>query len=266
MIPAWLVGALAVVFLLIVLLRVVASTTIYEFERGLKFTRGHFKRVLGPGLYWHLRPFTRIQKIDIRPTQLVVAGQEVLSSDGVTLKVSLAAEYEIADPEVAVNKVESADTALYLTLQLALREIVGEAKIDDVLARREEFGQRLLELASEPTEQVGLRLLGVNVKDIMFPGELKKIFAQVVQAQKEGQAALEKVRGETAALRGLANAARMIEGNPSLFQLRLLQQLAASGGNTVVLGFPTAGTPLPLKERKGELPETGEPPPSEPPE
>jgi hypothetical protein len=53
----------------------------------------------------------------------------------------------------------------------------------------------------------------------------------------------------------------MIEGNPSLFQLRLLQQLAASGGNTVVLGFPTAGTPLPLKERKAELPETGEPPP-----
>jgi regulator of protease activity HflC (stomatin/prohibitin superfamily) len=261
---ALLVGALVALVIALYLRATLVRVTIFEYERGLRYLNGRFTGVLEPGRHWVYRPRVAIRKVDVRPRFVTIAGQEVLSSDGVTLKVSLAAEYEIADPEVAVNKVESADQALYLTLQLALREIVGEAKIDDVLARREEFGQRLLELASEPTEQVGLRLLGVNVKDIMFPGELKKIFTQVVQAQKEGQAALEKVRGETAALRGLANAARMIEGNPSLFQLRLLQQLAASGGNTVVLGFPTAGTPLPLKERKGELPETGEPPPSEP--
>ena len=175
-----------------------------------------------------------------------------------TLKVSLAVEYEITDPELAVNKVESADQALYLTLQLALREIVGGTNIDEVLARRDEFGPRLLEPGAERAEEVGLRLLRVEVRDIMFPGELKRIFAQVVQAQKEGQAALEKVRSETAALRGLANAARMVEGNPSL-QLRLLQQLGSSTGNTVVLGFPTSDTPLPLKERPGELPEPGEP-------
>jgi regulator of protease activity HflC (stomatin/prohibitin superfamily) len=238
--------------------------TVFEFERGLKYRKGRFVGVLDPGRYWMYRPQVLIRKVDIRPRFVTIAGQEVLSSDGVTLKVSLAAEYEVADPDVAVNKVENSDQALYLTLQLALREIIGQAKIEDVLSHREEFGRTLLDLAAGPAGQVGLRLRGVNVKDIMFPGELKKIFSQVVQAQKEGQAALEKVRGESAALRGLANAARMIEGNPALFQLRLLQQLAASQGNTVVLGFPTASTPLPLKERKGELPETSEP--SRPPE
>jgi regulator of protease activity HflC (stomatin/prohibitin superfamily) len=261
-----LVGAIVALILGLYLRATLFRITIFEYERGIRYRNGRFTGILEPGRHWVYRPRVMIRKVDVRPRFVTIAGQEVLSSDGVTLKVSLAAEYEIADPDVAVNKVESADQALYLTLQLALREIVGEAKIDDVLARREEFGQRLLELASGPAEQVGLRLLGVNVKDIMFPGELKKIFSQVVQAQKEGQAALEKVRSETAALRGLANAARMIEGNPSLFQLRLLQQLAASAGNTVVLGFPTAGTPLPLKEHKGELPEKGEAPPSEPPE
>jgi regulator of protease activity HflC (stomatin/prohibitin superfamily) len=234
--------------------------TVFEYERGLRYRNGRFVGIADPGSHWTYRPRDVIRKVDIRPRFVSITGQEVLSSDGVTLKVSLAAEYEIADADVAINKVESADQALYMTLQLALRQIVGQSTIDDVLAHRDEFGRRLLELAAERAERAGLRLLGVDVKDIMFPGELKKIFAQVIQAQKEAQAALEKARGETAALRGLANAARMIEGNPSLLQLRLLQQLAASAGNTVVLGFPTSDTPLPLKERKDELPRKRETP------
>jgi regulator of protease activity HflC (stomatin/prohibitin superfamily) len=252
----------AVVVLLVVglyLSTTLHRVTVFEFERALKYSDGRFVGTLGPGRHWAYRPRVLIRKVDVRPRFVTIGGQEVLSSDGVTLKVSLAVEYEIADPELAVNKVESADQALYLTLQLALREIVGGTNIDEVLARRDEFGSRLLELGAERAEEVGLRLLRVEVRDIMFPGELKKIFAQVVQAQKEGQAALEKVRAETAALRGLANAARMVEGNPSLLQLRLLQQLGSSAGNTVVLGFPTSDTPLPLKERTAELPEPGEP-------
>jgi hypothetical protein len=86
------------------------------------------------------------------------------------------------------------------------------------------------------------------VKDIMFPGDLKKIFAQVVKAQKEGQASLEKARGESAALRNLANAAKMLEGNPALMQLRVLQSVDAGTGNTMVLGMPSDMMPLPLKK------------------
>ena len=78
----------------------------------------------------------------------------------------------------------------------------------------------------------------------MLPGELKKMFAQVVQAQKEGQAALERARGETAALRNLANAAQLVDANPALMRLRLLQQLSSSSGHTIVLGFPDSSIPL----------------------
>jgi regulator of protease activity HflC (stomatin/prohibitin superfamily) len=80
----------------------------------------------------------------------------------------------------------------------------------------------------------------------MFPGDLKKTFAEVVRAQKQGQAALEQARGETAALRNLANAARMLEKNPALLQLRTLHTisgLAGQGGVTVVLGLPPGANP-----------------------
>jgi regulator of protease activity HflC (stomatin/prohibitin superfamily) len=106
-----------------------------------------------------------------------------------------------------------------------------------------------------------LRLISVNLKDIMFPGKLKEIFAQVVQARKQGLAALEKARGETAALRNLANVAKMIEGNPNLLQLRLVQALGEAAGNTLILGMPSQSVPVPVskgwsgKEIKGYIPE-----------
>ena len=72
----------------------------------------------------------------------------------------------------------------------------------------------------------------------MVPSEMKRAFAGIVAARREGEAALERARGETAALRGLANAGRMLDDNPGLLQLRILQQLGASSGNTIMLGVP----------------------------
>jgi regulator of protease activity HflC (stomatin/prohibitin superfamily) len=71
--------------------------------------------------------------------------------------------------------------------------------------------------------EIGVKLLSVEIRDLMLPGDLKRIFAQEVQARKEGLAALERARGERAALRSLANAARLVQDNPALLQLRLLQ-------------------------------------------
>jgi regulator of protease activity HflC (stomatin/prohibitin superfamily) len=222
--------------------------TLLQYERALRYDKGKYAGLIGPGQYWIYRRRTTLVKLDLRPRFISVPGQEVLTSDAVTLRVSLAAEYEIGDPAVAVNETEDFEAALYLTLQLALREVIGTSEIDQLLAKREQFGERLLELCREPAEALGVKLHRVDLKDIMFPGELKKTFAQAVTARKEGLAALERARGETAALRNLANAARMLEGNPALMQLRLLQQIGESAGNTIVLGLPSSATPLPLKE------------------
>lgn len=242
------VVAAAVSAIVIALLRLtLGRVTVFEYEQGLRYRGGRYAGLLAAGRHWIYRPTTVIHKVDVRPKFVSLGGQEVLSSDGVTLKVTVAARYEITDASIAINKVENYQEALYVTLQLALREIVGQATIDEVLTRRDQFGERLKVLTTTEIETYGLRLLSVNIKDIMFPGELKKIFAQVVQAQKEGQAALERARGETAALRNLANAAQLVDANPALMQLRLLQQLSNSSGHTVVLGFPDSSIPLAVR-------------------
>jgi len=227
--------------------------TIYEYQRGLKYVEGKFAEVLEPGQYWIYTGTTTITPVDIRPSFVSITGQEVLSSDGVTLKVSLAAKYEIKAPHIAVNKIQNYHEALYLELQLALREIIGTEQIDELLEKRKIIGEKLMELTSKKVEDMGLKLLSVDLKDIMFPGELKKVFSQVVKAKKEGLAALEKARGETAALRNLANAAKMLENNPSLMQLRLIQALGESSGNTLILGMPSTGTVVPIKGKEGEI-------------
>jgi regulator of protease activity HflC (stomatin/prohibitin superfamily) len=243
--------AISIIAVIVVIL-VVATygfrrTTVYEFERGLKYTKGRFRGVLSPGQHWYLPWLTSVRKIDVRPRFAPIPGQEVLSSDGVTLKVSLAANYEVVDPATAVNKVQKFEDALHVELQLALRQIIGSTDIDSLLAGRDDISKKLADMTQSKAQELGLRLITVSVKDIMFPGKLKETFAQVVTARKEGQAALEKARGETAALRNLANAAKMIESNPSLMQLRALQTLGGSTGNTLILGLPPQAAPIPVK-------------------
>ena len=227
--------------------RFVDLVTVYEFQRGLRYDRGRFTGVVAPGQYRILRPRTTIKTVDLRPRVVTVPGQEVISSDGVSIRVSLHAEYEIADPAVAVNEHADYSAAFYAALQTALRDAIAATEIDAILEQRSQIGATLTEATREEASRVGLALRRVELKDLMFPGELKRTFAQVVTARKEGLAALERARGETAALRNLANAARTMEGNPALMQLRVLQEIGSSSGNTVVLGFPAAVAPLPLR-------------------
>lgn len=223
-------------------------TTVFEYERGLKYTKGRFTGILAPNCYMHTAK-TRIQKIDIRRRQVTVSGQEVLAADGVNIKISLAGQYEIVDPDIAINKVENFQEALYSQLQLTLRELISALPIDEVLVQRKEIAAKLFEISETQVAEIGLKLMSVNIKDIMFPGEFKKIFSQVVQARQEGLVALEKARSETAAMRSLANAAKMLEGNPALMQLKLLQAIGNSSGNTIVLG---AMSDLPVQANKGK--------------
>ena len=229
----------------------VKRSTILEYERGLKYDRGRFTKILGPGQYWYTPLLVIIHKLDTRPRFVSIGGQEVLSQDGVTLKVSLAAHYQITDPIAATNQAENFQDALYLELQIPLREIIGSADIDTVLKERGELSRKLLELTEHKAQNLGLKLISVNLKDLMFPGKLKEVFAQAVSARKEGLAILEKARGETAALRSLANAAKMLEANPHLLQLRLVQSLGQSSGNSLVFGMPpTPSVPSKTKNAK----------------
>jgi regulator of protease activity HflC (stomatin/prohibitin superfamily) len=213
--------------------------TIFEYERGLKYVKGRFRQVLPPGQYWvWLLGNTRIRKVDIRPQVISVPGQVLLTADGVGLKVSLSAVYEVSDPATAINQVGDYHQALYLTLQNGVRDLVGAIAMDDLLAQRPQLSAQLLEASASQVTAFGLHLVSVNIKDLMLPGDLKKLYAQVVQARQAGRAQLERARGETAALRSLANAARLANEQPTLLQLRWIQALEQSSGHTLMVGTP----------------------------
>lgn len=218
--------------------------TIMEYEWGLRYHSGKFQKIVPTGQYWIFTYTTEIKKIDSRPRTVSISGQEILSTDGITIKIALGAKFEVLDPVAAIHKIDDYETAFYMTLQMALREMIGSAKIEEVLEKRNEIGSKLLERATPRVAEFGIKLHSAEIKDIMFPGDLKKIFAQVVKAQKEGQAIVEKARGETAALRNLANAAKLVQDNPALMQLRMLQTLGESSGNTLVYGIPPDVVPI----------------------
>ena len=127
------IAALALVVGVRVWQRLVDLVTIYEFQRGLRYDRGRFTVVLEPGQYRILRRRTTIRTLDVRPHVVTVPGQEVISSDGVSIRVSLNAEYELADPEVAVNEHADYTAAFYASLQTALRDAIAAREIDDIL-------------------------------------------------------------------------------------------------------------------------------------
>ncbi|HVL52879.1 MAG TPA: slipin family protein [Vitreimonas sp.] len=249
-----LVAVIAILAVLVaVLSRFVRFVTVHDYERGLRFSRGRLVGLVPSGTHLSASPFSEIHVLDSRPSAVLVEGQEVMTADGVAVKVSLAARYVIADPVAAVTGDSDFRRATYVMLQLTLRDVLAGRSLDQALAARREIGPAVREACAPDLATIGIELLAVEVRDLMVPGELKRAFAAVIAARKEGEAALERARGETAALRNLANAGRMIEDSPGLLQLRIVQGLGASSGNTVVLGLdgPAAGTAAPVARRRG---------------
>ena len=150
--------------------------------------------------------------------------------------------YVVADPSRPVTNDRTWLTALYAALHAGLRDAIAGRTADDVLATRGEIGPPSRAVASD-IARIGVELLDVDVRDVMVPSELKRAYAGIVAARREGEAALERARGEQAALRALANAGKLLEESPGLLQLRVIQQLGASSGNTIMLGIGATGRP-----------------------
>lgn len=216
--------------------RVLVRVTVFEYQHAARFVKGKLVDLLKPGSYWYYTPNTTIQVIDARRRVLTIPGQDIMSSDAVSIKVSLFVELEVTEPEAALLNAQDFEAAIYARSQAALRTAVGETAIEDVLRSRAQLGASVHSQLEPEAKRLGIALISVSVKDIMFPGALKEAFSQAARAKQEGQAALERARGENAALRSLANAARQLEKNPHLLELRVLHAISDAG--KVVVNFP----------------------------
>ncbi|GAA4725277.1 slipin family protein [Phytohabitans rumicis] len=216
-----------------------AKKTIMDWQRGLLFTDGRFTREWGPGRHRYSRWRTKVHVLDVRPQSTVVSGQELLTADGITLRVSTVASWRISQPLAFLTA--SVDTAqeLYTAVQLAIRDAVAAVSFDDALADRGRLSTGLAEAVAPRVADHGIELISVAVKDLMLPGELRRAATETLLARESGKAALERARAEAAALRTLANAARLLEEHPALLHLRTIQAATTPGATVVLTPDPT---------------------------
>ena len=207
---------------------------VQEWEQVLLYRDGRFEEILGAGRHRRLRWRRRRVRVQVRPRLLVVPSQEVLTADGLSVKVSLTVAVRTADARRWYEAVEDADSFVYAALQIALREAVATRTLEELLGARGSLPEELGERVRAAGEAVGVAVDSLSLRDVMVPAELRRAAAEVATARAQGLAALERARSEVAATRALANAARMIADQPALLQLRTLQAVEA-GGATVVL-------------------------------
>ena len=209
-----------------------AETVVSEGFRGVIYKDGKFVREVGPGRHW-IFPRSTLKAVNVNEVAITVSSQEVLSQDRLTLRLSAIAIIRIRDPRKALEtNSEGYYSAIYRTLQLALRDIAAGSSLEDLLDQRDKLDERLLVLARPGCEEQGCELLRCNVRDVMMPAEIRRIATETVRAKLEAAASLERARGEQAALRALNNAARLLKGNPELMNLRVLQALSATNGKS----------------------------------
>jgi regulator of protease activity HflC (stomatin/prohibitin superfamily) len=213
--------------------------TVYDYEAGLRFDSGKLTGPLPPGRYPTWPAPVEIQRVDLREQSLSVAGQEILTADNLPVRVSVLLRWKIGDAVAWKRAGDNLHSRLYEITQLVLRRHIGARPLDALLAERATVDAGLAGDIGKEMANAGVVIVAADIRDLNLVGAAKQAYADLWRAQKEGLAALERARGEQAALRSLANAARMLKGNPELMNLRVLQALQGQPGRTapsVILG------------------------------
>lgn len=214
-----------------------------EYERGVIFRLGRARQDLaGPGLNL-LLPFgiDRPRIVDVRTKAIQIAPQEIITRDNISISVDAVVYATIASPRHAILEVEE---YLPATLQLAattLRAVLGKMEMDDILVHRDAINAEVRTILDTRTEQWGVEISAVEIKDIQLPKEMQRAMARQAEAERERRAKVIAAEGEVQAAEKLAVAAAMIAQHPGALQLRLYQTLvevAGEASSTIVFPVP----------------------------
>jgi regulator of protease activity HflC (stomatin/prohibitin superfamily) len=182
---------------------------------------------------------SRVVEVDLREKTIDVCGQDMMTSDKVTLRLNAVTTYRVANPKKAVTETENVEQALYREVQLALRALVGSRELDVFLNDKDAVSGELESAVRQRAEDLGLDLISVGIKDVILPGDMKDLMNKVTEAKKAAEANLIARREETAAIRSQANTAKLLADNPTLMRLReleILEKIATKGTLNVMLG------------------------------
>jgi regulator of protease activity HflC (stomatin/prohibitin superfamily) len=215
------------IFLLVVVavFFVLTVKVLNEYERGVIFRLGRIIGAKGPGL---------IITLDIPP-------QDVITRDNVTIKVNAVVYFRVVDPNRAIVEVENYLMATSKLAQTTLRSVLGQIEMDELLAQRDHVNHKLQGILDTQTENWGIKVANVEVKQIDLPLEMQRAMAKQAEAERERRAKVIAADGELQASHKLSEAAEVMEKRPMSLQLRYLQtlsEISSEKSTTMIVPLP----------------------------
>jgi regulator of protease activity HflC (stomatin/prohibitin superfamily) len=215
---------------------------IKEWERGVVLRLGRLTpEAKTAGINLVLWPIETLYRINLRLETLDVPPQDIITRDNVSVKVNAVCYFRVVDANLAMSQVQN---YMYATSQLAqttLRSIVGQFELDEILSQRDKVNAKLQIILDTDTEPWGIKVSKVEVKQVDIPEQMQRAIAKQAEAERERRAKIIHAEGEFEASQKLADAAKVLETQPSAIQLRYLQTLTEIGvekNTTIVFPLP----------------------------
>ena len=215
------------IFLLIALGIFVLSgiKVINQYERGVVLTLGRFTGIRQPGLRIVIPIFQKLMRVDVRSTPIDVPKQEIITKDNVTVGVDAVVYLRVIEASKAMLETTNYIYATSQFAQAALRDVTGNADMDELLSKREEISQRIKEIVDSETDKWGIDVENVKIQNIELPQDMKRAMAKQAEAERERRAVIITAEGEKAAAQAVADAAAMLSKIPGGINIRTLQTL-----------------------------------------
>jgi regulator of protease activity HflC (stomatin/prohibitin superfamily) len=214
-----------VLFFVLFFLVISGIKIINQYERGVVLTLGKFTGIRAPGLRVVIPIFQAITKVDVRSTPVDVPSQEVITKDNVTIKVDAVVYFRVIDAAKAVLETNNYIYATSQFAQAALRDVVGNVEMDELLSQREQISEAIKRIVDSETDKWGIDVENVKIQNVELPENMKRAMAKQAEAERERRAAIITASAEKAAAQEVAEAAGVLAGVPGGIAIRTLQTL-----------------------------------------
>ncbi len=229
------------IILIIVIVLLSSIRQIAEYERGILFQFGKYKKILNPGWNIVLPIIQSFQKVDIRTKAVDVPEQDAITKDNVTIRINAVIYYKVFDASKAIIAVERYQYAVSQLAQTTMRNAVGAVSLDELLTERDKISEEICKIIDEATDPWGIKVENVELKDVKLPDEMQRVIAKIAEAEREKQAVITKSVGEKEAAINLAEAAEIMSSVPGALHLRTLSTLndiSSDQSNTIIFAVP----------------------------
>jgi regulator of protease activity HflC (stomatin/prohibitin superfamily) len=197
-----------------------------QWEKGVLLRLGKFRGLRGPGVFWVMPFIDSVPAwIDQRVKVTPYSAEKTLTKDTVPVNVDAVLFWVIWDAEKAALEVEDYRTAITWAAQTALRDLIGQMALADILLGRSIMDAELQKIIDQRTTPWGITVQSVEIRDVVIPSDLEDAMSRQAQAERERQARVILGESEKQIAENFAKAAESYQNNPVALHLRAMNML-----------------------------------------